>query len=41
MMNLNSHYQEALSKRLKNKTDNVEEMSRQNLEALSKLGRLN
>ena len=38
---LNSHYQEALSTRLKNKTDNVEEMSRLNLEALSKLGRLN
>ena len=38
---LNSHYQEALSTRLKNKADNVEEMSRLNLEALSKLGRLN
>ena len=38
---LNSHYQEALSTRLKNKADNVEEMSRLNLEALSKLGSLN
>ena len=37
----NSHYQETLSTRLKNNADNVEEMSRLNLEALSKLGRLN